>query len=129
MKTGTKETTELLLAIKAIAIRTAVNLHNDGKVSAVEVIGYAQDFRVIGAAFTGVAAIPGELLDLDSEEMAALKVMIIEGLKEVGFHDRTSDIADWTLDLIYAAAQYALKVKSLPPRAIKVDIADAAQGL
>ncbi len=120
MSESIKETKELFEAIKSISLRTIKNLAGDHTISFGEKIGYVNEFSNVCDAFYDIGRIPAELADLNSDEMKELKLFIVEGLREAGFTERTNDMADWTLDMIYYNVQYALKMKNAPPTAEKV---------
>ena len=124
MSKTTKETTELLQAFNKLAVRTIANLKDDGKVSFAEGVAYAADIGTIRAGFAGVTEIPAEFADLDSEEMQALRGMIVDGLNDAGITHRTQDITDAVLQWFYDTIKLALFIKNAPPTAERVE--DAA---
>ena len=114
----TKETTELIKALSKLAIRTVANLKDDGRVSFAEGLAYMADLGVIREGFAGVAEIPKELADLDSEEMQALRGLIVQGLKDNGVTYRIQDIADALIQWLYDTIKVAIFIKNAPPTAL-----------
>ena len=114
----TKETTELIKALSKLAIRTVINLKDDGRVSFAEGLAYMSDLGVIREGFAGVAEIPKELADLSSEEMQALRGLIVQGLKDNGVTYRIQDIADALIQWLYDTIKVAIFIKNAPPTAL-----------
>ena|SRR5436190_1292155 len=116
MKT-TKETTELVRAIGALAATLVVDL-KDGKMSVIEMGGLLLHIGSMKEAISGITEVPSELADLDDSERASLLKIISDQLTGAGLSHRIADAAEKVLDLAYNAVRTILSIKNAPPSAV-----------
>jgi hypothetical protein len=119
MKTIT-ETKELYVAAISLIVRYKAAEADDGKVSALEWLGFVAELGKVKAAVTGITEVPKELIDLDEEELEEIQELTKLALVRSGFTHRLGDVTGAILEAADKLIDTVVTIQGLPPSAVAV---------
>jgi hypothetical protein len=93
-KFGVKETCDVLAVGLDIGYGVGASLQNDGKINAADIVNFMPAVMDVPPAFDGSTLIPGELSELDEEDLAKIRDFVFEkGAKIPGIKESWLKIA------------------------------------
>lgn len=112
---GITETQDVIVAVAALMVRSRAALKNDGRITWLEMVGFAGDFPALMRAISGIQDVPSELLDLSDEETLQLSGDVAAAITAVGLGHRTGDITRELMKGAVEVVRTVMNILKLPP--------------